>query len=343
MLFRSIYTALKGIYNGIPDAFLVSDRQGNPTEIDGIPVRVLAEWDGSGMDMVYLVAAPEPHHLEMKDALSRKGVADSQMVFIGNEMENKVMEEFYTHSPLFRTVGEALGLPLGKPSIEVFQAKSQADKPLQGKCRLPGYVYPVQAGAALSSRRHTGLTDDKGDNISNKNRNYCELTVSYYAWKHSHADYKGLCHYRRIFDVSEGQMEALFERGREWDAILPYPSIHYPDISRQHNRYVKGEDWEAMLQALKEMEPGYYMELDYVLRNPYFYNFNMLIARREVFDDYCSFLFPVLARTEELADPKGWEREDRFAGYLGENLTTLYFMANRDRWKIIHAGKKWLV
>ena len=52
----------------------------------------------------------------------------------------------------------------------------------------------------------------------------------------------------------------------------------------------------------------------------------MLIAKKKVFQDYCNWLFPILARTEELSEPKGWERADRYIGYLGENLMTLYFM-----------------
>ena len=61
----------------------------------------------------------------------------------------------------------------------------------------------------------------------------------------------------------------------------------------------------------------------------------MLIAKREVFDDYCDFLFSVLERTEELALPKGAERADRFAGYLGENLTTIYFRKNKDKFEAV--------
>lgn len=35
-----------------------------------------------------------------------------------------------------------------------------------------------------------------------------------------------------------------------------------------------------------------------------------------------SSLFPILERTEQLSIPRGWERCDRYIGYLGENLMT---------------------
>ena len=58
---------------------------------------------------------------------------------------------------------------------------------------------------------------------------------------------------------------------------------------------------------------------------------------------YCDWLFPLLSRVEELSEPKGSERADRYIGYLGENLTTLYFMKNKDRLKIAHAGRLMLL
>lgn len=41
------------------------------------------------------------------------------------------------------------------------------------------------------------LHDDEGDNISERNKTYCELTAQYWAWKNEEADYYGFFHYRR--------------------------------------------------------------------------------------------------------------------------------------------------
>ncbi|MBD5402353.1 DUF4422 domain-containing protein, partial [bacterium] len=101
------------------------------------------------------------------------------------------------------------------PNIQVFQAKCHVDRPLQNSKENPSYVYPIQVGADLTDKVITELRDNEGDNISTKNRNYCELTATYYAWKNSSADYKGLCHYRRIFDIDNEQMQTLLDKKSE--------------------------------------------------------------------------------------------------------------------------------
>ncbi len=63
---------------------------------------------------------------------------------------------------------------------------------------------PIHVGAALSSNTIEGLVrDDTGDNISEKNPTYCELTAQYWAWKNLDADYYGLCHYRRFINFTD--------------------------------------------------------------------------------------------------------------------------------------------
>lgn len=63
---------------------------------------------------------------------------------------------------------------------------------------------PIHVGAKISKITMPGLQrDDEGDNISDKNPLYCELTAQYWAWKHSTADYVGLCHYRRYLNFTD--------------------------------------------------------------------------------------------------------------------------------------------
>ena len=80
-------------------------------------------------------------------------------------------------------------------SIRLFvcchENKSIAENPL---------LVPIQVGAALAQEHFSGfLYDDTGDNISERNRSYCELTAQYWAWKNYKADFYGLFHYRRYF------------------------------------------------------------------------------------------------------------------------------------------------
>ena len=64
---------------------------------------------------------------------------------------------------------------------------------------LEGYL-PVQVGAALAAQDLGFQRDDEGDNISEKNPQYCELTAQYWAWKNlTDAQIMGLVHYRRYF------------------------------------------------------------------------------------------------------------------------------------------------
>ncbi|ADQ14087.1 DUF4422 domain-containing protein [Halanaerobium hydrogeniformans] len=62
--------------------------------------------------------------------------------------------------------------------------------------------FKIQAGSALSKENLAMYKDNSGDNISNKNPYYSELTAQYWFWKnynYSNLDYIGLCHYRRYF------------------------------------------------------------------------------------------------------------------------------------------------
>ena len=122
------------------------------------------------------------------------------------------------------------------------------------------------------------------------------------------------------------------------DAVLPYPMPYEPNIHAHHERYIKDVDWEALLMALKELQPEYAEYFPQVLEQEYLYNYNVILAKKAVLREYCEWLFPILERTEELSVPKGKDRADRYIGYMGETLETLYFIRNADRLNVVHTG-----
>lgn len=343
----SIYTAWKALYHVSPECFLVTSIEDNPRRIDGIPVKSLEEINHQKHRLLYAIAAPEVHHSAIIKLLRKQGINDEQILPIDNKLENAIMEEYYAHRKDFLTAKEVIASygkdDIGNVDIQVYQAKCHMDKPLTFDEKPADYISPLQVGASLTNQRIATLLDNQGKNISEKNRNYCELTATYWVWKNRDIAYKGLCHYRRIFDLSDKEIQILFGSSRSIDVILPYPVFYYPGMRVEHLRYVDESDWRAMLKALKTVAPDYDKAYESIADEPYFYNYNMLIARREIFDDYSSFLFAVLEETERNLAVKEMDRADRFAGYLAENLTTIYFRANREKYKIAHAGKLWLV
>ena len=79
------------------------------------------------------------------------------------------------------------------------------------------------------------IGDDTGDNISNKNANYCELTAQYWAWKNydklGNPDYIGLMHYRRHLIMRAGELDVVhFEELDEENYLKEYYEIYEEKI-----------------------------------------------------------------------------------------------------------------
>ena len=62
---------------------------------------------------------------------------------------------------------------------------------------------PIHVGRVVSkfkAEMAEMLGDNTGENISEKNPSYCEMTAHYWIWKNvKDAEFVGLCHYRRYF------------------------------------------------------------------------------------------------------------------------------------------------
>ena len=100
------------------------------------------------------------------------------------------------------------------------------------------------------------------------------------------------------------------------------------------------DEIEIIIATPENVQPEYADYIPEVLKQKYFYNYNVILAKKNILREYCEWLFPILERTEKLSVPKGRERADRYIGYMEETLETLYFMKNADRLNIVHAECK---
>lgn len=339
------YRAIQKCWPETPvTGFLVTSLKGNPTILAGLPVQEIGKLTSmltpEAKDMYHiLIATPEDQHPEIVKTIEKFGFC--HYTCLDSAKESKLMRQYFKGQSKFQSLHD---LESGDEQAEqcVYMARFYKDRSLKGSFISPPWVHPLQVGAALTDIRIADETDDSGQNISGKNGNYCELTALYWMWQNKlksiqgDVAYYGLYHYRRVLDITVKDLYRL--KANDVDVVLPLPTLHEPDALEHHSRHISESDWNAMLKALKELHPDYAQALPEIFAQPYLYNYNLILAKKQVLEDYCSWLFPILERTEALSNPKGWQRADRYIGYLGENLMTLYFMRHQKDFNIYHTG-----
>lgn len=221
-------------------------------------------------------------------------------------------------------------------------------------------LQPIQVGAALSAKKIGGfLHDDEGENISVKNKRYCELTVQYWAWKHCNADYVGFMHYRRYFSFYEGKLpsdafnnvwyetvrgaherdlclqdEKIRRIVENCDIVVPYEmdlNICGSNANTVYKHYAASPDhsiadYDFCCNYIRAHCPDYVSALEEYNASSRAYFLNMYVMRRELFESYCEWLFPILdafdARRDYTNDSVA---ELRTPGFLAERLFGVWF------------------
>lgn len=205
----------------------------------------------------------------------------------------------------------------------------------------PGYI-PIQVGTEGKTKLGY-LVDNTGDNISVKNANYCELTGLYWIWKNTSDDYKGLVHYRRYFSNSLKANEILKERYilralKKFDVILPFRYTMDKSLIDDYCE-ISGfkKDLESVREIILSKYPNYLNTYDNTMNNNKIYFYNMIIARKTVFDNYCEWLFSILFELEKKVDLLGYnDYQKRIYGFLSERLLNVYFDYNN--YKVFECG-----
>jgi len=240
----------------------------------------------------------------------------------------------------------------------------------------PLYVN-VRCGAVYDKRENiTMLGDDTGDNISEKRNSYCELTVQYWAWKNVEADYYGLCHYRRYLNFSNlfnstdiyGNIiddyinndairlygldeETMKTEISKFDLLVSSPvdvskfperysslETHFAKAKYDGISYLKKKDLQCAVDIISELYPEYLTTAQKYLAGNTGYFCNLFIMKKDIFFNYCEWLFTILKVLEERIDMSHYGVQSfRTPGHISERLLGIYISYHKSincKWKI---------
>ena len=181
---------------------------------------------------------------------------------------------------------------------------------------------------------------EKDDNINHLNPVINELTAVYDVWKNTDDDIVGFSHYHRFFQYIDGEQKLLtFDKAKEFlescDIILTYP-VDYKDISLEQQLAIDFR--EDLPTYFKLMNKLYQTEgLRQYFDGTKFHPRTMFVCRRELFEKYCEWLFPILIPIAEdfLKEdyPKYHHYYNRMIGFIAERL--LSFWVNKEQLSVL--------
>lgn len=225
---------------------------------------------------------------------------------------------------------------------------------------------PLRAGALCQDEvlPDGAFWDGDGDNISAENAAFNEMSVVYWAWKNydklDNPDFIGLTHYRRFFVFEESKyayfeqpdmpqniresikfpafgVESYFEN---YDFVAPMPNKRRSvetHFCATHDR----DDLNLAMEIIQRLFPDdVQFAHDYIKGQAAFY-YNMFIFPKEMFFDYCEWIFAILFEFRKLCKHP---QERMFVSELLTGIFITKMIAHRKRALLLPvlfiAGKK---
>ena len=218
---------------------------------------------------------------------------------------------------------------------------------------LPAGYTVIQVGAALHDHLpQAGAWDNEGENISQKNRNYCELTALWWIAHHAQDDILGLVHYRRFFSfapcrnpfldhyrmaASDPRLSVMLRTEDvpalldDCDILLPRKQYFNEGIAGQYRKFHRGEDFDVMEQVFLAHHPKEREAFRRVMQGHQEYSYNMFVARRDVFCAYAEWLFDILDDVAERITVSKDPYQARVFGFLSERLMSVFVLTHHLR------------
>lgn len=194
------------------------------------------------------------------------------------------------------------------------------------------------------------LGDNTGDNISDLNEFFGELTGLYWIWKNYEGQENiGINHYRRFFR-KEGQGLLSSEDAdrilSDYDIIATNKMTggdgknHWEAFEKAHNI----NDLYAVQRALDKLYPEHHDAFMSVMDGSENYFGNLCVMPWMRYDAYCTWLFSILTEAANEIDVTGYDLyRRRVFGFLSEPLLLVFAKANHlNVWEnpVIYTSEK---
>lgn len=204
-------------------------------------------------------------------------------------------------------------------------------------------LLPLHVGKECSNVSLGNINvDNSGENISAKNPSFCELTGLYWLWKNVKAENYGLFHYRRFLDIknkysikpvlypslldlNDWNSNIIDPEMENFDIILPHKTAFKLSVYDYYKEKHIINDFDIVINIIKHDYPQYIPACEKVLTCKECYICNMFIMKKDIFNEYCSWLFDILQKAEKQIDNNGRDSyQRRIFGFLGERLLNIF-------------------
>jgi len=342
---------------------VVSSRKDSPDYVMGIPVVDLETAKGLlRPEAVIIIATAEKYQAPIQAVLQESGFSRVISLTFESDLWSDIRgnayraqrlaagktyltleEEFEKAGPKqtrMEWAGQEKSGRLDLTGIHIYAVRCHMDRPLGEDISRYFWEIPIQAGAVLTNRQICDVRDNMGNHISDKNRQYCELTALYWIWKNDCSKYAGLCHYRRHFELDLEKLQWLV--ASDIDVVLTMPILNVPSVREVYRHDHVERDWDVMLAAIHMLAAEYLPAAIELQNGTFYYGYNMFIARKEILNEYCAWLFPILAYCEAHCGEKEDAYQKRYIGFLAERLLSVYFLYHEADYRIVHARKHFI-
>lgn len=259
------------------------------------------------------------------------------MIFFPIRMgdEKKYIKIFGEYFNLLNIDGILFGVLCEVKELKIYEITHKLFSAPDDDLYVPIYAGSYKGG--LDSYIH----DDTGDNISQYNDKINEATAMYWMWKNDDSEYVGINHYRRFFQSEINsfcylQKIELFNLLHHYDIIVAKPAYSGKfSVKEDLCHSIYGEAFDCAMKHLQQLfEKGSISDkqaFEFVFDGNMIFPCNMMMMKKNIYDEYCSWLFPkVLELIGQVEIKAEWDNySKRIIGFITERLFTVWMVQQK--------------